>query len=337
VRAEAARPLFFRQETDAIVTCALCPHRCRIAPGKSGVCHVRANDGGAPSLPYFGATTAMNLDPIEKKPLYHFRPGSRVFSVGFLGCNLRCPFCQNWEISQSVDAPVRRIEPDRLIDLAQESGAGTVAYTYSEPLVHAEYVIAASRRAKERRLANVLVTNGCVLEEPARALLADCDAANVDLKTFNAETYRRALGGDLETVMAFIRTAVERAVHVEITTLVVTGLNDSVEEIRRAGAFIASLSADIPYHLSAYRPEYRYREPPTDPALLSRCAAAAREHLRYVYVGNIRSDSADTRCPGCGAIVVQRNGYAIDAAGLSVDDTGAAVCRSCALRLPFRV
>lgn len=335
MRSSAASPLFFRQETEAVISCTLCPHRCSLKPGNTGLCRVRGNKGGKPLLPYYGMTTALNLDPIEKKPLYHFRPGSRVFSVGFLGCNLRCPFCQNWEISQSVDAPARFIEPDALVDRALASGAGAIAYTYSEPLVHAEYVIAASRRAKEKGLANILVTNGCVLEEPARALLADCDAVNVDLKAFQAETYRRALGGDLEAVQTFIRTAFELRVHLEITTLVVTALNDTLEEIERSAAFIASLSADIPYHLSAYRPEYRYDAKPTDPDLLSRCAATAREHLRYVYVGNIRSDYGDTHCPRCGAAVVRRIGYAVDASGLAKNGDGTVSCRFCAENLPF--
>jgi pyruvate formate lyase activating enzyme len=287
-------------------------------------------------LPYYGRVSALALDPIEKKPLYHFRLGTQIFSVGFLGCNLRCPFCQNWEISQSVDASSRLVEPAELIRLAGASGAGAVAYTYSEPLVHIEYVIESMRLAREAGIANVLVTNGCVLEKPARAVLARCDAANVDLKAADPRTYGQVLGGDFEAVKAFIALAISLGVHVEATTLVVPGMNGSEAEIAECAAFLSALSPDLPYHLSGYHPDYNYREPATSPSLLARLAGTARESLRYVYVGNVPGESNDTRCPSCGALVVERRGYRIDTAGLVRSVSGEARCVACSAPLPFR-
>jgi pyruvate formate lyase activating enzyme len=297
---------------------------------------VRKSTGGKAELPFYGRISAVNVDPIEKKPLYHFRPGSSVFSVGFVGCNLRCPFCQNWEISQSVNAPTRRIEPSELIALAASSGSGAVAYTYSEPLVHIEYVIDSMRLAREAGLANILVTNGCVREEAARAALALCDAANVDLKSYRAGTYSKTLGGDLETVKRFIAVAAELGVHVEATTLVVTGMNDEEEEIGDCAAFLASVSRELPYHLSAYHPDFHYAEPATNAASLARFAETARKRLAYVYVGNLFGASNDTRCPSCGTTVVGRRGYRIDSSGLTRDSEGIPRCRNCSEPLPFR-
>ncbi len=315
--------------------CELCPHRCVLADGRSGVCRVRGVRDGLPSLPFYGRLSAIAVDPIEKKPLYHFRPGSSVFSVGFVGCNLRCPFCQNWEISQSTDAAGPSVAPAELIGQAVSSGTGAIAFTYSEPLVHIEYLLDAMALARKAGIAVVLVTNGCILEEPAREVLALCDAANIDLKTWDEDAYRNTLGGDAASVRRFIELAVSSGVHTEATTLVVTGFNDDEAQIRLCADFLSSLSADIPYHLSAYRPEYRYREAPTDPRLIVRFAAAAREKLNYVYVGNIPGEANDTRCPACGAVAVSRRGYLIDLLGLSVDEKGAAHCAACGSPLPI--
>jgi pyruvate formate lyase activating enzyme len=243
------------------VRCELCPHRCRIVEGKAGLCRVRSNRGGKPDLPFYGRVSALSVDPIEKKPLFHFRPGSSILSVGFVGCNLRCPFCQNWEISQSTDASTRELSPEYLVAEALAARSFGLAYTYSEPLVHFEYVLEAMKKAREAGLANVLVTNGCILEEPAREILALTDAANVDLKAYSADNYRRVLGGELESVTRFIEVAVELGVHVEATTLVVPGLNDGQKETDACIDFLSGVSQDLPWHLSAYRPEYRWKAP----------------------------------------------------------------------------
>ncbi len=320
------------------IRCELCPHRCLLAPGKRGLCRVRGNEAGHPALPFYGKVSALSIDPIEKKPLYHYRPGASILSVGFVGCNLRCPFCQNWEISQSTDAATRTLSPRSLVDEALAVQSFGIAYTYSEPLVHFEYVLETMRTAREAGLANVLVTNGCILEEGAREILAVTDAANVDLKAFSADTYRRLLGGDLESVMRFIGLAEELGVHVEATTLVVPDLNDSEEETAACADFLAGISRDLPWHLSAYRPEYRWHAPPTKAETLLRIASRARTKLHYVYVGNVAGESNNSICPHCAAILVRRTGYRVDASGLRYLPEDGATCRCarCGEKVPFK-
>jgi pyruvate formate lyase activating enzyme len=277
--------------------CGLCPRRCLIPDGGTGAGRVRATAGGRGQIPFYGYIPALALDPIEKKPLYHFRPGSTILSAGFAGCNLHCPFCQNWHISQTTETPGRYIPPAELAALAGESASGgrggQIAYTYSEPLVHAEYLLDCMTLVRKQGAANVLVTNGCVNAEAAREILALTDAANIDLKCFSEETYRTVLGGNLNTVRDFITLAVEMGVHTEITTLVVPGLNDGGDELETCGTFIAGLRRDgegmgtIPWHLSAYHPDYRWQAPPTEARILREAARTARQRLRHVHLGNV--------------------------------------------------
>ena len=307
------------------IQCGLCPRRCRIAPGKEGLCRVRANRDGQAALPFYGFITALAVDPIEKKPLYHFRPGTEILSAGFAGCNLRCPFCQNWHISQEFreeDGSVqgRFYTPAELIAAAKHS----VAYTYSEPLVHIEYLLDCMREAQKAGVANVLVSNGCITSEAAAEILGLCDAANIDLKCFSRETYAEVLGGDLSAVTGFIRMAVEKGVHLELTTLVVPGLNDSREELDKCRDFIAELETHgraVPWHLSAYHPAHKWRAPPTDPFFLIGAAKRAAEKLTFVYTGNITTNAeepnfSDTFCPRCGKILIRRRAYRVDTSGL---------------------
>ena len=309
--------------------CGLCPRRCAIPNGAFGACGVRGNKNGKGLLPFYGHVTALALDPIEKKPLFHFRPGSMILSVGFCGCNLRCPFCQNWHISRSVDAPGKQMQPGDIVSAALHENSLAIAYTYSEPLVHAEFLFDCMFLAHEHGIANVLVTNGCANREAAREILSLTDAANIDLKCFSANTYADILGGGdqsvFETVLEFIRMACVVGVHVEVTTLVVPGLNDSVEELDACADFMASGAlqggrfGEIPWHLSAYHPDYRWNAPPTDPALLLQTArrVRAREKLTYVYTGNICGEENNTACPHCGATLVRRRGYSTDISGLA--------------------
>ncbi|MDR3147849.1 MAG: AmmeMemoRadiSam system radical SAM enzyme [Treponema sp.] len=306
--------------------CSLCHHRCLIPPGGRGRCGTRENradDAGEPFLPFYGYLTAVAVDPIEKKPLYHFRPGSRVLSLGFAGCNLRCPFCQNWHISQlcgeGPTPPGRRMKPDEALALVPpEPGARQIAYTYSEPLIHVEYLKDCMELARERGIANVLVSNGCVNLEKAAGILPLIDAANIDLKCFSETTYRQVLGGDLETVLNFIRAACHQGIRLELTTLMVPGLNDSDAELDRCASFIAALRSNpVPWHLSAYHPSYHWDAPPTEGAALLRAAERARKVLPYVYTGNIAAETNDTPCPHCGAILVRRRGYHVDTALLA--------------------
>jgi len=276
---------------------------------------VRTNEGGEPALPWFAHVSALHVDPVEKKPLYHFHPGAQLLSVGFLGCNFRCPFCQNYSISQSTAAQTRTIDPDGLPAIARDSSALGVAYTYNEPTIHYEYLMAASEAVSEAGLANALVTNGHLNRRPARELLARMDAVNVDLKSFNPDFYEQELGGSLKAVTDFIEIAAELT-HVEVTTLLIPGKNDSENEVDSIASFVASLGADIPLHQSGYYPAYNYVVEATTPAGIERAVAIARRHLDHVYRGNSPGD-ASTRCASCGAILVARSGYRVDASGLS--------------------
>jgi pyruvate formate lyase activating enzyme len=338
--------LFLREETGGIVLCGLCPRRCAIPNGSLGACGVRGNKNGKGIVPLYGHITALALDPIEKKPLFHFRPGSMILSAGFAGCNLRCPFCQNWHISQSADAPGRQMLPDDLISAALHEDSSMIAYTYSEPLVHAEFLIDCMTLAHRRGIANVLVTNGCANAEAAREILSLTDAANIDLKCFSADTYSNVLGGVVpgenaasvfESVCAFIRLACSMGVHVEVTTLIVPGLNDTVEELDLCADFIASLG-QIPWHLSAYHPDYRWNAPPTDPAFLKVIKKRAAEKLAFVYAGNISGDENNTFCPHCRAALIRRRGYQTDVTGLAapVDGEHFFRCAQCGEETPVK-
>jgi len=279
-------PLFMT-ESGENVRCDLCPNNCEIKSGEFGLCGVRGNKGGKGIIPFYGFITALAVDPIEKKPLYHFKPGSSILSLGFAGCNLRCPFCQNWHISQNTDIPGKRMEGGEIISAALKQNSPSIAYTYSEPLVHIEYLINCMTLTRNHDIANVLVTNGCINAEPAEKILKLTDAANVDLKCFSAETYKKCLGGDLQTVCDFIKLCYKTGIHLEITTLVVPGLNDSQEELNAICDFIAGLDKEIPWHLLAYRPEYRWNTPRTDPDFLRNAAKEAGKKLRNVHTGNI--------------------------------------------------
>jgi pyruvate formate lyase activating enzyme len=315
------------------IRCELCPHGCRISEGRSGLCKVRRNEGGALVLPFYGLLSSLAVDPIEKKPLYHFLPGSRVFSAGFVGCNMRCPFCQNWQISQEIPASLERHSVETLVAAALQSGAPSIAYTYSEPTVHFEFVLAAMAAAKTAGLKNVLVTNGYIESGPARELLGLTDAVNVDLKTWSSEAYEKTLGGRKDTVLEFIRIAFSLC-HIEATTLVIPGISDSLEGITSISGFLAGLSRDIPLHLSAYHPAWKHNAPPTSLGLLNELAPAARENLRFVYLGNVQGEGADTVCPHCGSTLIARIGYRVRLSGMAISGSSGN-CGACGAALPI--
>jgi len=257
----------------------------------------------------------MAMDPIEKKPLYHFHPGSHILSTGPNGCNLSCQFCQNWEISQT-EIPTARVEPKQLVQAAASHQSIGIAYTYTEPLVWFEYLMDACALARESGLANVLVTNGYVNPEPLEELLPLVDAMNIDLKSMDREFYREVCGGELEPVLRTIEKARGRCL-VELTNLVIPGLNDSPQQQGRLIDWVAGLDPGMPLHLSRYFPQYRMRRPATSEITMIEYANRARERLHYVYAGNIRlPDMADTICPGCGRVLVNRDGYRVRLAGL---------------------
>ncbi|MBN1531802.1 MAG: AmmeMemoRadiSam system radical SAM enzyme [Spirochaetes bacterium] len=293
------------------VRCGLCPHNCTIHDGKAGTCGVRKNDGGTLVSTIYGRVTSLAMDPVEKKPLYHFYPGSAILSIGTRGCNLKCPYCQNWHISQDLSAHAEYRSPDDIVRIAVEHGSGGIAYTYSEPIIWFEYVMDTARLAREKGLKNVMVTNGFVNPAPLEELLGYVDAMNIDLKAFRDETYRRVQKGGLEAVKATIAAAYAGGCHVEVTTLVVTGINDDMDEMREIAEFISGIDPAIPWHVSRYHPSYRYHEPSTDIRFLRESCEEGRKKLHFVYCGNVPSGEGgnDTRCPRCGELVIRRVGY----------------------------
>ncbi|MBR5762522.1 MAG: AmmeMemoRadiSam system radical SAM enzyme [Lachnospiraceae bacterium] len=276
--------------------CNVCFRHCEIEDGKSGFCGVRTLKGGVIRPANYGLVTSLALDPIEKKPLARFKPGSKVLSVGSYGCNLRCPFCQNDEISWSERAyrfadEAEYLSPKELADIAyglREKGNIGVAFTYNEPLIGYEYVRDTAKFVKEMGMDNVLVTNGCASLEVLSELTPYIDAMNIDLKGFTESYYKDVLGGDLKMVKTFISEAA-RVCHVEVTTLVVPGFNDSEEEITEIASFIASLDDGeyIPLHISRFFPQFKLTDrPATDVGLIYRLRDVASEKLKYVYTGN---------------------------------------------------
>ena len=270
--------------------CEICPHHCSLEEGQTGLCRARMNAGGVIICKNYGKLTAMALDPIEKKPLRRFYPGSKILSVGSYGCNFRCPFCQNYEISMAGGENIRlaEVSPEALAEKAREfvpEGNIGIAYTYNEPLVGLEYVRDCAKTARKGHLKNVVVTNGCICEEPLKALLPWIDAMNIDLKGFS-ERFYRMVGGDLETVKHAIRLASEYC-HVEVTALIVPEENDSEEEMRCLSRWLASVSPELPLHVTRFFPRWNYADrEPTPVQTVYHLARTARENLKYVYEGN---------------------------------------------------
>jgi pyruvate formate lyase activating enzyme len=301
--------LFYEKLEDGRVKCVLCPNFCVIRDGATGRCMVRKNESGRLVTLSYGYTVTAALDPVEKKPLYHFMPGSTILSIGPNGCTLTCDHCQNWQISQEK-VPVRYISPEALVETASERGSIGVAFTYTEPLIWFEYLLDALPLLREAGLKSVLVTNGYLNEEPARRIIPLVDGFNVDLKSFSDGFYRGYCGGSIEPVKRFIETAVPQT-HVEVTCLVIPGLNDTEEEIGKMAGWLSGISREIPLHLSRFFPHYRMKDrSPTPQATLEMAYRKAREYLDYVYVGNIFIDGTEnTACPECGADAVLRSGY----------------------------
>jgi len=323
---------------DGAVACRLCAHRCVIKPGKLGVCAVRENRDGRLVTLVYGEVVAAHVDPIEKKPLYHFWPGSTALSVATPGCNFRCGFCQNWQISQ---APRRKgggiagepFAPEAVVRAALDEGCRSISYTYTEPTIFFEYAFDTARLAKEAGLLNNFVTNGYMTAEALETVRPVLDAANVDLKAFRDETYKKVCGARLEPVLETIRGMRAMGIWVEVTTLIVPGLNDGAEEIGAIARFIASVDPDIPWHISRFHPDFEYTEAPATPLATLRAAAVAgrREGLRYIYVGNVPGESEDTRCRTCGTALIRRRGFTV-LANVLVGSR----CPKCGTELPGR-
>jgi len=317
------------------VACSLCAHRCTIAPGKLGICGVRRNDAGRLFTLVYGEVIAAHVDPIEKKPFHHFLPGTTSFSIATVGFNFRCSFCQNWEISQaragSAPAPAgSRLMPEDIVREALARGCRSVSYTYTEPTIFFEYAADTARLARASGLRNAFVTNGYMTPEALEAAAPWLDAANVDLKAFRDETYRKTCRARLEPVLATIRLMKKLGIWVEITTLVVPGLNDGDDEIAAIARFIAGVDPDMPWHISRFHPDYECTDVPATPVgtLEKALAIGRREGLRYIYVGNVPGGSEDTACPVCGRTLVRRRGFQVGANGIRD-----AKCPECGTRI----
>jgi pyruvate formate lyase activating enzyme len=297
--------MYYEKRDDKIVKCKLCPHGCIIRDGDMGVCRVRENSGGTLISLNYGKIASFAYDPIEKKPLYHFYPGSKILSIGTYGCNLKCDFCQNWEISQKKSMTME-LEDEDILLMAKSRGSIGIAYTYNEPSISYEYVLHLCKLVKSRGLKNVLVTNGYINEEPLKELLPYVDAMNIDLKSIEDGFYRRICKGKLEPVMNTIKMAAKQ-VHVEITNLIIDGLNSSEDQIDRLAKWISKIDDNIPLHLTKYFPAYRMNLPPTSYDTLMRAKKTAEKHLKYVYVGNVMGIDRNTYCPSCSYEVVNRS------------------------------
>ncbi|KLU60255.1 radical SAM superfamily protein [Peptococcaceae bacterium CEB3] len=286
--------------------CLLCPQHCQLRPGQSGRCRARGNKEGAVVSLTYGEVAAMQLDPIEKKPLYHFYPGSEILSVAGYGCNLSCSFCQNYGISQARQAG-DTVSPGELAKLAENSLG--LCFTYSEPSVWYEMIRDTAPLVRARGGKVVLVSNGILTGAYLDELIPWIDAANIDIKGFSEEFYQKYCGGSLSWVLENVERLAGR-VHLEVTTLIIPGANDDTGEIRGLARWLESLGIPVPWHLSRYFPAYRLNIPPTEPKTLQTLWQTAREHLPYVYLGNV-SGGSDTFCPHCGERVIERAGYIV--------------------------
>ncbi len=364
----AKEALFWNNDGDNNVNCNLCAHGCRIAPGRCGRCAVRVNKDGILYSRVYGRVVAQNIDPVEKKPLYHFLPGSETFSIATIGCNFKCSFCQNHEISQAAEfienigtnddndintdnahkvhtvSNVHKdidsnddiygntcIPPNAIVDAALRYKCKSVSFTYTEPTVFFEYALDVAKAAKAAGLRTVFVSNGFMTTECLRAVAPYLDACNIDLKSFRDEFYRDKCGARLTPVLESLKAIREAGIWLEVTTLVIGGLNDSDEELTGIARYIVNdLGADTPWHVSGFYPRYRMLSvPPTGAASIER----AREigvgaGLRYVYGGNVNV-YRDTRCPGCGGVLISRRGYETRVAGL----VAGGVCGACGQKI----
>jgi len=303
------------------VACQLCAHACRIPEGKFGFCLVRQNIGGVLYTHSYGKVISAQVDPVEKKPLYHFLPGSSAFSIASPGCNFRCGFCQNWEISQFNYALCAKTglalgedcRPDDVVRLARENNCQSIAYTYTEPTIYFEFALETARLAKASGLYNIFVSNGYMSKEAILMIQPYLDAANIDLKFFDDNSYQKICAGHLAPVLESIRLLHAAGIWVEITSLIIPGQNDTAEELKKIAEFIAGVSKDIPWHVSRFHADYKFSGYPATPEKTLKTAwdLGKKAGLRYIYAGNLDSWGQDTLCPACKKVLIKRKGFTI--------------------------
>jgi|Deesub1362A_J573_1020465.scaffolds.fasta_scaffold17541_2 pyruvate formate lyase activating enzyme len=306
---------YYQKLEGNLVQCNLCPRRCILREGQRGVCRVRENIGGKLYSLNYGKIVSANLDPIEKKPFFHFLPGTKTFSIAMAGCNLRCLYCQNWQISQVApeQIPYFEMTPEEVVKKALESGAQSIAYTYSEPTVFFEFMLDTAKLAKEKGLKNVVVTSGFINPEPLRELCKYVDAIKVDLKGFNEEFYQKITKGSFQPILKAMKVIKEEGVWLEIVNLVIPGINDNEKDIRDLSLWIKeNLGDEVPLHFSRFFPNYKMQNlPPTPLETIIRAREIALEvGLKYVYTGNVRyPEGESTFCPQSGQLAIERQGY----------------------------
>ncbi len=319
------KAMLYEELSDGRVHCYLCAHYCTIPKGKKGICHVRQNTSGTLNTLVYGRTIAHNIDPIEKKPLYHFHPGSSSYSIATPGCNFRCDWCQNADISQMPrehDIIMgREAKPEDIVIAARSGECRSIAYTYTEPTVFFEYTLDTSKLAHDAGIANVYVSNGYMTKEMLDIYHPYLDAINIDLKAFSEETYKKHIGAKLQPVLESLKTIKQYGIHLEVTTLIIPTINDDPSEIRDLAQFIAEeLGVETPWHISRFHPMYKMPDvPPTAPETLLTAREIGKElGLRFIYLGNISGyNGSNTVCYSCGNLIVERLGYRIRIHGLN--------------------
>jgi pyruvate formate lyase activating enzyme len=326
---------YWHRLEDGRVQCDLCPRFCKLNDGQRGMCFVRAREGEEIRLTTYGRSSGFCIDPIEKKPLHHFYPGTPILSFGTAGCNLACKFCQNWDISKSreMDTLADQATPAQIARAAKATGCRSVAFTYNDPVIFLEYAVDAARECRALGIKTVAVTAGYICEEPRKEFFSHMDAANVDLKAFTERFYRDLCAAELQPVLdTLVYLRKETSVWVEITTLLIPDENDGDDEIRAMSLWIRdNLGPDVPLHFSAFHPDWRMlNKGPTPPATLKRARKIAEENgLRYVYTGNVRDEKGgSTYCHSCGERLVGRDWYVLTAWNLTEDGA----CKSCGTR-----
>jgi pyruvate formate lyase activating enzyme len=325
--------LFFEPAKDGSVRCTLCPHRCLIAEGKKGICGARKNEDRKLFTLNYGRPASIAIDPIEKKPLFHFLPGSSALSFGTYGCNLGCLNCQNFDISMERDRqPDNQASPEQIVQLAVDNNCQVIAYTYNEPTIYYEYMLDCAKLARKKGIKNVMVSNGYIETEPLTELCKYMDAANIDLKSFSPKFYISNCKATLEPVKQALKTIKQHGVWLEITTLIIPSLNDDMEEIEKMAKWISDeLGKDVPLHLSRFFPLYKLSDlEPTPEKTLEMARQIASKYLDYVYVGNLPTAGLEnTCCPKCKKPLIERNGYMIMKNSIKEGR-----CASCKAKIP---
>jgi pyruvate formate lyase activating enzyme len=331
--------LLYEKLDNNLVHCYLCAHHCRIAEEKFGFCGVRQNIAGTLYTYAYGELAAAHIDPIEKKPLYHFLPGSSSYSIATIGCNFRCGFCQNWQISQASFrqsqagsfASKEEFSPEEIVKTALENNCESISYTYTEPTIFFEYALETAKIAKANNLRNIFVTNGYMTKECLEMIKKYLDAANVDLKFFNNDSYKRVCGASLQPVLDSIKLMHDFGIWVEVTTLVVPEENDYQEELNGIARFIAGIDKNIPWHISRFHPDYKFTgHGATSLETLKKAEAFGRKAgLNYIYVGNAFGFDNDTRCQSCAKLLIKREGF-----GVSEYNIKKGKCIFCDVKIP---